>query len=151
MGKTVIMLIRHAISNFMNNFICVSHIYSYYSDYSGIVRQGYNLPLAYFFAGVAVYIYSFWATLRKYERIVSFKLNSIHVKILFPFCCRMADNSRMSKMSSKEDECIFSWKLFTGWDYMIGSFSIYLFLSFFHGLKFSVFPYLSCRSCGNCS
>lgn len=32
----------------------------------------------------------------------------------------MADNSRMSKMSSKEDECIFSWKLFTGWDYMIG-------------------------------
>lgn len=25
-------------------------------------------------------------------------------------------------MSSKEDECIFSWKLFTGWDYMIGKF-----------------------------
>ncbi|XP_055322286.1 transmembrane channel-like protein [Sitodiplosis mosellana] len=72
--------------------------YGYYSDYSGIAMgQRYNLPLAYFFAGVSVYIYSFWATLRK-----------------------MADNSRMSKMSSKEDECIFSWKLFTGWDYMIG-------------------------------
>lgn len=36
----------------------------------------------------------------------------------------MADNSRMSKMSSKEDECIFSWKLFTGWDYMIGNMTI---------------------------
>ncbi|XP_031618475.1 uncharacterized protein LOC116337754 isoform X2 [Contarinia nasturtii] len=72
--------------------------YGYYSDYSGIAKgDKYNLPLAYFFAGVSVYIYSFWATLRK-----------------------MADNSRMSKMSSKEDECIFSWKLFTGWDYMIG-------------------------------
>lgn len=33
---------------------------------------------------------------------------------------RMAKNSRMSKLSSKEDEYIFSWKLFTGWDYMIG-------------------------------
>lgn len=36
----------------------------------------------------------------------------------------MADNSRLSKMSSKEDECVFSWKLFTGWDYMIGMFVI---------------------------
>lgn len=33
---------------------------------------------------------------------------------------RMAENSRMSKLSSKDDECVFSWKLFTGWDYMIG-------------------------------
>lgn len=33
----------------------------------------------------------------------------------------MAENSRMSKLSEKEDECIFSWKLFTGWDYMIGN------------------------------
>lgn len=40
---------------------------------------------------------------------------------------RMADNSRMSKMSSKEDECIFSWKLFTGWDYMIGSYVVRFF------------------------
>lgn len=35
--------------------------------------------------------------------------------------CRMAENSRMSKLSEKEDECVFSWKLFTGWDYMIGN------------------------------
>lgn len=33
----------------------------------------------------------------------------------------MAKNSRLSKLSEKEDECVFSWKLFTGWDYMIGN------------------------------
>jgi len=32
----------------------------------------------------------------------------------------MAENSRNSKLSSKDDECVFSWKLFTGWDFMIG-------------------------------
>lgn len=33
---------------------------------------------------------------------------------------RMAKNSRLSKLSDKEDECTFTWKLFTGWDFMIG-------------------------------
>lgn len=33
----------------------------------------------------------------------------------------MAKNSRMSKLSEKEDECAFSWKLFSGWDFMIGN------------------------------
>lgn len=33
----------------------------------------------------------------------------------------MAANSRLSKLSEKDDECIFTWKLFTGWDYMIGN------------------------------
>lgn len=33
----------------------------------------------------------------------------------------MAVNFRLSKLSEKEDECIFTWKLFTGWDYMIGN------------------------------
>lgn len=32
----------------------------------------------------------------------------------------MADNSRNAKLGSKEDESVFSWKLFTGWDFMIG-------------------------------
>ncbi|XP_055844282.1 transmembrane channel-like protein [Episyrphus balteatus] len=71
--------------------------YGYYSSSSGATRKGYNLPLAYFLTAVAVYVYSFVATLRK-----------------------MAENSRNSKLSSKDDECIFSWKLFTGWDFMIG-------------------------------
>lgn len=33
---------------------------------------------------------------------------------------RMADNSRNAKLGSKEDESVFSWKLFSGWDFMIG-------------------------------
>ncbi|KAB0796732.1 hypothetical protein PPYR_10793 [Photinus pyralis] len=61
-------------------------------------QSGYRLPLAYFMTQLAVYIYSFVATLRK-----------------------MAANSRMSKLSEKDDESIFTWKLFTGWDYMIGN------------------------------
>lgn len=32
----------------------------------------------------------------------------------------MAKNSRNAKLSDKEDECTFTWKLFTGWDFMIG-------------------------------
>ncbi|XP_046734422.1 transmembrane channel-like protein [Diprion similis] len=60
--------------------------------------SGYNIPLAYFLVNLVVYIYSFVAILRK-----------------------MAENSRMSKLSEKEDECGFTWKLFTGWDFMIGN------------------------------
>ncbi|XP_050094050.1 transmembrane channel-like protein [Anopheles aquasalis] len=71
--------------------------YGYYSNFSGATAWGYKLPLAYFVTGLVVYIYSFVATLKK-----------------------MAQNSRMSKLSSKDDEYVFSWKLFTGWDYMIG-------------------------------
>ncbi|KAK4877203.1 hypothetical protein RN001_009709 [Aquatica leii] len=59
---------------------------------------GYRLPLAYFITQLIVYVYSFVATLRK-----------------------MAVNSRMSKLSEKDDESIFTWKVFTGWDYMIGN------------------------------
>ncbi|XP_063986052.1 transmembrane channel-like protein isoform X2 [Diachasmimorpha longicaudata] len=59
---------------------------------------GYRMPLAYFIANLVIYTYSFVAILRK-----------------------MAENSRMSKLSEKEDECAFSWKLFTGWDFMIGN------------------------------
>ncbi|CAH0401812.1 unnamed protein product [Chilo suppressalis] len=70
----------------------------FYGYYSNVERPQYRMPLAYFLTGLVVYIYSFVATLRK-----------------------MAENSRMSKLSEKEDECIFSWKLFTGWDFMIGN------------------------------
>lgn len=40
---------------------------------------------------------------------------------MFVLFFRMAENSRVSKLSEKDDECVFSWKLFTGWDYMIGN------------------------------
>lgn len=40
---------------------------------------------------------------------------------LFINIFRMAANSRLSKLTEKEDECVFSWKLFTGWDFMIGN------------------------------
>ncbi|KAL0851756.1 hypothetical protein ABMA28_000068 [Loxostege sticticalis] len=70
----------------------------FYGYYSNVERAQYRMPLAYFLTGLVVYIYSFVAILRK-----------------------MAENSRMSKLSEKEDECIFSWKLFTGWDFMIGN------------------------------
>ncbi|KAJ2954092.1 hypothetical protein O0L34_g2308 [Tuta absoluta] len=70
----------------------------FYGYYSNVERKQYRMPLAYFLTGLVVYIFSFVAILRK-----------------------MAENSRMSKLSEKEDECIFSWKLFTGWDFMIGN------------------------------
>ncbi|KAL1428995.1 hypothetical protein MTO96_016737 [Rhipicephalus appendiculatus] len=34
---------------------------------------------------------------------------------------KMAENSRQSKMTEKADECTFTWKLFSGWDFMIGN------------------------------
>ncbi|XP_044745628.1 transmembrane channel-like protein 3 [Coccinella septempunctata] len=71
--------------------------YGWYTNNDDSKRR-YRLPLAYFITGLVVYAYSFFATLRK-----------------------MAKNSRMSKLSEKDDECIFSWKLFTAWDYMIGN------------------------------
>ncbi|CAG5084720.1 Similar to Tmc3: Transmembrane channel-like protein 3 (Gallus gallus) [Cotesia congregata] len=70
--------------------------YGWYTDWDS--NKGYRLPLAYFLANLIVYTYSFVAILRK-----------------------MAINSRMSKLSEKEDECAFTWKLFTGWDFMIGN------------------------------
>lgn len=33
----------------------------------------------------------------------------------------MAENSRMSKLSSKDDEYVFSWKILCSWDFMIGN------------------------------
>nr|XP_031826516.1 transmembrane channel-like protein 3 [Nomia melanderi] len=70
--------------------------YGWYTNQDS--KSGYRLPLAYFVTNLVIYVYSFVAILRK-----------------------MAKNSRLSKLTEKEDECIFSWKLFTGWDFMIGN------------------------------
>ncbi|XP_037079464.1 transmembrane channel-like protein 3 [Pollicipes pollicipes] len=70
--------------------------YGYYNN-KDKTSAGYRIPFAYFLAGMLVYAFSFIVILKK-----------------------MAENSRMSKMSSKEDDCTFTWKLFTGWDFMIG-------------------------------
>ncbi|KYQ52088.1 Transmembrane channel-like protein 3 [Trachymyrmex zeteki] len=70
--------------------------YGWYTNQDS--NSNYRLPLAYFVTNLVVYIYSFVAILRK-----------------------MAENSRLSKLIEKEDEYVFSWKLFTGWDFMIGN------------------------------
>ena len=33
----------------------------------------------------------------------------------------MAQNARLSRVGSKDDESTFCWKIFTGWDFMIGN------------------------------
>ncbi|CAH1389370.1 unnamed protein product, partial [Nezara viridula] len=39
----------------------------------------------------------------------------------FTFLRWMAVNSKQSKLSEKDDDCIFTWKMFTSWDFMIGN------------------------------
>ncbi|XP_070151175.1 transmembrane channel-like protein isoform X2 [Polyergus mexicanus] len=70
--------------------------YGWYTNQDS--NSNYRLPMAYFVTNLVVYTYSFVAILRK-----------------------MAENSRLSKLTEKEDEYVFSWKLFTGWDFMIGN------------------------------
>ncbi|CAN7938954.1 unnamed protein product, partial [Ixodes hexagonus] len=57
--------------------------------------------------------------LTRYARIKS--INNIAKLTPYEVSRRMAANSRQSKMTEKEDECTFTWKLFSGWDYMIGN------------------------------
>ncbi|XP_070532227.1 transmembrane channel-like protein 1 isoform X2 [Ptychodera flava] len=71
--------------------------YGYYGN-SKSIGNGYQLPLAYLLVGIATYAVTFIIILRK-----------------------MAKNARMSKMTSPQDQFTFSWKLFTGWDFMIGN------------------------------
>jgi uncharacterized membrane protein (DUF485 family) len=55
---------RNATSSVMKlTFSCPFLRRSYYSKSS--VGWGYQIPIAYFLAGLIVYIYSFFATLRK--------------------------------------------------------------------------------------
>ncbi|RWS08508.1 transmembrane channel-like protein 3 [Dinothrombium tinctorium] len=70
--------------------------YGYYSNVEEM--KGYRLPLAYFLTLLVLYMFSFFCILRQ-----------------------MAKNARTSRVSTKEDEYVFTWKLYTGWDYMIGN------------------------------
>ncbi|KAI5729837.1 hypothetical protein M8J76_007152 [Diaphorina citri] len=70
----------------------------FYGYYNNQDNSRYKTPLAFFIVTLLLYIYSFVAILK-----------------------RMAANSKMSKLADKDDECVFTWKLFSGWDYMIGN------------------------------
>ena len=67
--------------------------YGYYSSKAS-TKAGYQIPLAYFCAGMSVYIFSFYMILKK-----------------------MQHNAKQSKLSEKSDECTFTWKVYTTWDY----------------------------------
>eukprot|EP00095_Tigriopus_kingsejongensis_P002203 maker-scaffold1312_size48844-snap-gene-0.10 protein:Tk02203 transcript:maker-scaffold1312_size48844-snap-gene-0.10-mRNA-1 annotation:"transmembrane channel-like protein 1" len=71
--------------------------YGFFSSKSA-TKAGYQIPLAYFCAGMAVYIFSFAIILKK-----------------------MAHNSKQSKLSEKGDECTFTWKVYATWDYGIAN------------------------------
>nr|CAD7567447.1 unnamed protein product [Timema californicum] len=88
--------------------------YGYYTNKDDN-KKGYRLPFAYFMTGLAVYVYSFVATLSKMvQNSRMSKLSEKDDECIFTWklcCCRMVQNSRMSKLSEKDDECIFTWKL----------------------------------------
>ena len=71
--------------------------YGYYSS-KGSTKAGYQIPLAYFCAGMSVYIFSFYIILKKMQR-----------------------NAKQAKLSDKSDECTFTWKVYATWDYSIAN------------------------------
>ncbi|OWF51539.1 Transmembrane channel-like protein 3 [Mizuhopecten yessoensis] len=71
--------------------------YGYYGS-ERVIGQGYRLPLAYLVTGFATFAISFIVVLRK-----------------------MASNSRISRLSNKDEQFIFSWRLFCSWDFTIGN------------------------------
>ncbi|XP_077986223.1 transmembrane channel-like protein 3 [Glandiceps talaboti] len=81
-----------------NGYVKYSVLFYGYYGSNPYLGNGYQLPLAYLLVGLATYAVSFIVILRK-----------------------MAANSRMSKMSSPNEQFTFCWKVFTGWDFMIGN------------------------------
>ncbi|XP_064616966.1 transmembrane channel-like protein 3 [Liolophura sinensis] len=71
-------------------------LYGYYGN-EETIGAGYRLPLAYFLTGIGSFAFSFIMVLRQ-----------------------MATNARMSRLSSKDEQFTFAWKMFTSWDFMIG-------------------------------
>ncbi|KAM4807971.1 transmembrane channel-like protein 1 [Rhinophrynus dorsalis] len=72
--------------------------YGYYNDQRTIGPLQYRLPLAYFLVGVGVFGYSLIVVIRT-----------------------MAKNINESTADGDEDAFLFSWKMFTSWDYLIGN------------------------------
>ncbi|XP_076457549.1 transmembrane channel-like protein 1 [Babylonia areolata] len=71
--------------------------YGYYGN-EPTIGSGYRLPLAYLVTTLVSFAYSFIVVLKK-----------------------MASNSRQSRMSNKDEQFTFAWKLFSDWDYMVGN------------------------------
>ncbi|ESP01534.1 hypothetical protein LOTGIDRAFT_139638 [Lottia gigantea] len=71
--------------------------YGYYGNET-VIGNGYRLPLAYLLCGFATFAFSFIVVLK-----------------------RMASNSRQSRLSNKDEQFTFSWKLFTEWDFMVAN------------------------------
>ncbi|MEE6459374.1 hypothetical protein FKM82_000610 [Ascaphus truei] len=72
--------------------------YGYYNNQRTIGLLQYRLPLAYFTVGVGVFGYSLIVVIRT-----------------------MAKNANESTADGDDDNFIFSWKMFTSWDYLIGN------------------------------
>uniref|UniRef100_F7BR96 Transmembrane channel-like protein n=1 Tax=Xenopus tropicalis TaxID=8364 RepID=F7BR96_XENTR len=72
--------------------------YGYYNNQRSIGFLKYRLPLAYFLVGVGVFGYSLIVVIRT-----------------------MAKNINESTSDGDDNEFLFSWKMFTSWDYLIGN------------------------------
>ncbi|NXP33366.1 TMC2 protein, partial [Leiothrix lutea] len=74
--------------------------YGYYNNQRTIGWLKYRLPMAYFMVGISVFGYSLMVVIRS-----------------------MARNANESTADGDDDNFIFSWKMFTSWDYLIGMLS----------------------------
>ncbi|NXK53460.1 TMC2 protein, partial [Chauna torquata] len=72
--------------------------YGYYNNQRTIGWLKYRLPMAYFMVGIGVFGYSLMVVIRS-----------------------MARNANESTADGDDDNFIFSWKMFTSWDYLIGN------------------------------
>ncbi|XP_009686247.2 transmembrane channel-like protein 2 [Struthio camelus] len=72
--------------------------YGYYNNQRTIGWLKYRLPMAYFMVGISVFGYSLMVVIRS-----------------------MARNANESTGEGDDENFIFSWKMFTSWDYLIGN------------------------------
>ncbi|XP_010000005.1 PREDICTED: transmembrane channel-like protein 2 [Chaetura pelagica] len=72
--------------------------YGYYNNQRTIGWLKYRLPMAYFMVGISVFGYSLMVVIRS-----------------------MARNANESTGDGDDDNFVFSWKMFTSWDYLIGN------------------------------